>query len=278
MIFRLSKPGLCKNQENGSGKQWSLHAPLKFRKKLRTYEILPNEENTGYYFWFEWGLPVIKPQIMNKYQQLWTTCGMYVVKWESTTIDLWIWDKSSFLPRVTCAAADLAGPRRFNCACACVRVCAWERQSVCACVCVPEGDRVRACVCVSGVKLLSDHATNRDQVCFCWQISTRQWANCHGNLSLLSLDRAATVQIHHPTKIFYFSVCSRLGKRKLIVQCPNGLVRSLSEPPLQPSFSTGPWPPCIVTGNWPVTTIHSYCACWCSAVDLQCDQAIAIYR
>ena len=29
VIFRLSRPVLCKNQENGSGKQWSLHAPLK---------------------------------------------------------------------------------------------------------------------------------------------------------------------------------------------------------------------------------------------------------
>ena len=28
VIFRLSRPVLCKNQENGSGKQWSLHAPL----------------------------------------------------------------------------------------------------------------------------------------------------------------------------------------------------------------------------------------------------------
>ena len=28
MIFRLSRPVSCKNQENGSGKQWSLHAPL----------------------------------------------------------------------------------------------------------------------------------------------------------------------------------------------------------------------------------------------------------
>ena len=33
----------------------------------------------------------------------------------------------------------------------------------CACV----------CVCVSGIKLLSHHATNRDQVCFCRQVSTR---------------------------------------------------------------------------------------------------------
>ena len=30
VIFRLSRPVSCKNQENGSGKRWSLHAPLKF--------------------------------------------------------------------------------------------------------------------------------------------------------------------------------------------------------------------------------------------------------
>ena len=30
VIFRLSRPVSCKNQENGSGKQWSLHASLKF--------------------------------------------------------------------------------------------------------------------------------------------------------------------------------------------------------------------------------------------------------
>ena len=29
VIFRLSRPVSCKNQENGSGKQWSLHASLK---------------------------------------------------------------------------------------------------------------------------------------------------------------------------------------------------------------------------------------------------------
>ena len=29
VIFRLSRPVSCKNQENGAGKQWSLHAPLK---------------------------------------------------------------------------------------------------------------------------------------------------------------------------------------------------------------------------------------------------------
>ena len=31
VIFRLSRPVSCKNQENGSGKQWSLHAPLKWQ-------------------------------------------------------------------------------------------------------------------------------------------------------------------------------------------------------------------------------------------------------
>ena len=30
VIFRLSRPVSCKNQENGSGKRWSLHAPLKW--------------------------------------------------------------------------------------------------------------------------------------------------------------------------------------------------------------------------------------------------------
>ena len=34
VIFRLSRPVLCKNQENGSGKQWSLHAPLKSKQWL----------------------------------------------------------------------------------------------------------------------------------------------------------------------------------------------------------------------------------------------------
>ena len=36
---------------------------------------------------------------------------------------------------------------------------------VCVCVCVS--------ACVSGIKLLSHHATNRDQVGFCRQVSTR---------------------------------------------------------------------------------------------------------
>ena len=35
VIFRLSRPVSCKNQENGSGKQWSLHAPLKVSNRKR---------------------------------------------------------------------------------------------------------------------------------------------------------------------------------------------------------------------------------------------------
>ena len=37
VIFRLSRPVLCKNQENGSGKRWSLHAPLNSIRKPYTY-------------------------------------------------------------------------------------------------------------------------------------------------------------------------------------------------------------------------------------------------
>ena len=33
--------------------------------------------------------------------------------------------------------------------------------------------RVSVCVGLSGIKLLFHHATNRDQVCFCRQVSTR---------------------------------------------------------------------------------------------------------
>ena len=54
VIFRLSRPVSCKNQENGSGKRWSLHAPLKdgieisriwsvflVRFSIRAFAILP---------------------------------------------------------------------------------------------------------------------------------------------------------------------------------------------------------------------------------------------
>ena len=37
VIFRLSRPVLCKNQENDSGKRWSLHAPLKFSVLMVTF-------------------------------------------------------------------------------------------------------------------------------------------------------------------------------------------------------------------------------------------------
>ena len=41
VIFRLSRPVSCKNQENGPGKQWSLHAPLKnydLRQRVKEWE------------------------------------------------------------------------------------------------------------------------------------------------------------------------------------------------------------------------------------------------
>ena len=61
-------------------------------------------------------------------------------------------ERFSFLLEVTCALAPgPGGPHGFN--------------SVCVCVCVS--------ACVSGIKLLSHHATNRDQVGFCRQVSTR---------------------------------------------------------------------------------------------------------
>ena len=44
VIFRLSRPVSCKNQENGSGKRWSLHAPLKY---VRIFGI---SDGAGTYF------------------------------------------------------------------------------------------------------------------------------------------------------------------------------------------------------------------------------------
>ena len=40
VIFRLSRPVSCKNQENGSGKRWSLHAPLKAGPPPPWFEFL----------------------------------------------------------------------------------------------------------------------------------------------------------------------------------------------------------------------------------------------
>ena len=37
VIFRLSRPVSCKNQENGSGKRWSLHAPLKKNNSINNH-------------------------------------------------------------------------------------------------------------------------------------------------------------------------------------------------------------------------------------------------
>ena len=38
VIFRHSRPVSCKNQENGAGKQWSVHAPLKARHEAVSFE------------------------------------------------------------------------------------------------------------------------------------------------------------------------------------------------------------------------------------------------
>ena len=111
------------------------------------------------------------------------------------------------------------------CVCACVRACV--RVCVCVCVCV----RARACVCVCVYPVSNSFLVTpriRTKVCFSRQVSTRQWANCDGFLSLLSLDRVVTVQTYHPTKnlsIFQFAfasflrmpseACSRLGKRRI---------------------------------------------------------------
>ena len=47
IIFRLSRPVLCKNQENGSGKRWSLHAPLK-HKGAKSLADVPALQRSGW--------------------------------------------------------------------------------------------------------------------------------------------------------------------------------------------------------------------------------------
>ena len=71
----------------------------------------------------------------------------------------------------------LASPRCFNCVC------------------------VHACTYIRLVsKIFPHYASNRNQVCFCRQLSTWQWSNCHRNLALPCLDRGATIQTNRPTK------------------------------------------------------------------------------
>ena len=55
------------------------------------------------------------------------------------------------------------------------------------------------CICVSE-KEPTHFATHRNQVCFFRQERTRLWSERHANRALLSLDRAATFQTHHPAK------------------------------------------------------------------------------
>ena len=40
VIFRFSRPVSCKNQKNGAGKQWCLHAPLKLSSEIRLLRLV----------------------------------------------------------------------------------------------------------------------------------------------------------------------------------------------------------------------------------------------
>ena len=66
---------------------------------------------------------------------------------------------------------------------------------------------VLICLRLSPVKRLSKlhvhYATNRDQVGFCRQVSTYSSCHSHGNLALLCIDKAVTVQTYLHT--FFFS-------------------------------------------------------------------------
>ena len=46
VIFRLPRPVSCKNQENGSGKRWSLHTPLKAGKDRASFNRSPVRNRT----------------------------------------------------------------------------------------------------------------------------------------------------------------------------------------------------------------------------------------
>ena len=50
VIFRLSRPVSCKNQENGSGKQWSLHAPLNHSRFKFTHDLFKSIAEPSWLF------------------------------------------------------------------------------------------------------------------------------------------------------------------------------------------------------------------------------------
>ena len=60
VIFRLSRPVSCKNQENGSAKRWSLHAPLKKTAQLCLANVRVEcpSRLCGSSVQFEWHWPV----------------------------------------------------------------------------------------------------------------------------------------------------------------------------------------------------------------------------
>ena len=47
VIFRLSRPVSCKNQENGAGKQWSLHAPLNLHQQRQDFRLAYMQSRFG---------------------------------------------------------------------------------------------------------------------------------------------------------------------------------------------------------------------------------------
>ena len=164
-------------------------------------------------------------------------------------------------------------------------------------------------------KLVSHYATNRDQVGFCRQVITRHSCLSPRNLSLSlsalprqSNDKSSdspNLLTFCPTKpfsIFQFpfarvrimpSEARSINQRneESIVQRANGQVRSLSEPPFPPSFSTGPdafgqaaGSPCIVVTG-PDRRANARALFGLSAAYVACafsylylSIAIAIYR
>ena len=68
VIFRLSRPVLCKNQENGSGKQWTLHAPL---KTWHTSSQLSFLQNLVSDFWYLLSFKSYSPFCTEKMGQNW---------------------------------------------------------------------------------------------------------------------------------------------------------------------------------------------------------------
>ena len=81
--------------------------PSKVRKLVRTNQfqvkstkISPYEPVSSQKYENGYRTDICNFTVMKKYQILLTACGMYVVKWESSIIDLLIWDKINHFSRV----------------------------------------------------------------------------------------------------------------------------------------------------------------------------------